>query len=163
MATDTPGYDDQDQAELFDEENLDASETGGPGPEYRTFEENPDVLDVITAVGDARQSDLLDEADFNLDAIDDEDLEDGDPEAGDLDLAPDADAYDETDEEDAPDLDAADGVTRPRRSDVGLKYEPDVDRATGAQASAAHFESRGELSEADLTELGYANKPKDKR
>ena len=42
---------DIDQSEAFDEDNSDASETGGVTNEFKTFEEMPDVLDVTTADG----------------------------------------------------------------------------------------------------------------
>ncbi len=155
-----PEMDDQDQSELFDEENLDASETGGPGPEYKTFEENPDVRDFTQVQGDDRDDPEMDEADFQLDAVEDEDLEDGDPEPGDGDEAPDTDSYDETDLEAQPDLDLLDGVETLPREDAPLTFIPDVAEHAHAQASAAHFESRGELDDDDVEDLGYG-KPDD--
>ena len=41
--------DPQDSAEAFDEDNLDDTETY----KFRTFEENPDLLDLTRADGDA--------------------------------------------------------------------------------------------------------------
>jgi hypothetical protein len=158
MPVDIPEMDDQDQSEIFDEENLDESETGGPGPEYRTFEETPDVLDVTQKIGDERDDPEVDEADFQLDSEDEEDLEEGLDETGDGDEAPDADAYDETDLETQPDLDLQDGMTRPVRRDTPLQFVPDVEALRGAQGSAAHFESRRELDNSDLEELGYRDK-----
>ena len=158
MPADIPEMDDQDQSEIFDEDNLDENETGGAGPEYRTFEETPDLLDVTRRQGDDRDDPELDEADFQLDAEDDEDLEGGLPEDEDGDEAPDTDAYDESDLETEPNLDLLDGVTRPVRRDTPLQFVPDVEALKGAQGSAAHFESRRELDNADLEELGYREK-----
>ena len=158
MAADIPEMDDQDQPEIFDEDNLDENQTGGPGPEYRTFEETPDVLDVTRAQGDDRDDPEVDEADFQLDSEDDEDLEEGLEETGDGDEAPDTDAYDETDLETQPNLDLLDGVTQPVRRDTPLQFVPDVEALEGAQGSAAHFESRAELDDQDLEELGYRDK-----
>ncbi|HEY3811799.1 MAG TPA: hypothetical protein VGL66_01120 [Caulobacteraceae bacterium] len=159
MPVDIPEMDDQDQSEIFDEDNLDESETGGPGPEYRTFEETPDVLDVTRRQGDDRDDPEMDEADFQLEAETDEDLEEGLYEKGDDgDEAPDTDAYDETDLETPPNLDLLDGVTRPVRRDTPLQFVPDVEALKGAQGSAAHFESRRELDDQDLEELGYRDK-----
>jgi hypothetical protein len=156
MAPEIPEMDDQDQSELFDEDNLDESETGGPGPEYRTFEETPDVLDLTQKLGDGRDDPEIDEADYQAGEEDDEDLEAGLFERGDGDLPPDHDAYDETDEETPPDLDALEGVTRQQPRDVRLQFVPDVEARAHAQSSAAHFESRRELDEKDLEELDYA-------
>jgi hypothetical protein len=161
MAPEVPEMDDQDQSELFDEDNLDASETGGPGPEYKTFEETPDVFDFTQRQGDDRDDPEMDEADFQLEAVEDEDLEDGDPEFGDGDLAPDTDVYDETDLEVQPDLDLLDGAEFQPREDTPLTFVGDVDKRAHAQASAAHFESRGELDDDDVEALGYG-KPDDK-
>jgi hypothetical protein len=158
MPAEIPEMDDQDQSEIFDEDNLDETETGGAGPEYRTFEETPDVLDVTRKQGDDRDDPEVDEADFQLDSEDEEDLEEGLPERGDGDEAPDEDAYDESDLETQPSLDLLDGVTRPVRRDTPLQFVPDVEALKGAQGSAAHFESRRELDDADLEELGYRDK-----
>ena len=144
MPAELPEMDDQDQSEIFDEGNLDENETGGAGPEYRTFEETPDLLDVTRRQGDGRDDPEMDEADFRLDAEDDDEDE-----------APDTDAYDETDLETQPNLDLLDGITQPVRHDAPLQFVPDVEALKGAQGSAAHFESRRELDDEDLEELGY--------
>src|ERR1700744_4360128 len=110
MPVDIPEMDDQDQSEIFDEDNLDENETGGPGPEYRTFEETPDLLDLTQKLGDEGDDPQGGEADFQLDSEDDEDLEEGLYETGDGDERPDTDAYDESDLETQPRLDLRDGV-----------------------------------------------------
>jgi hypothetical protein len=160
MPPDPPEPDDQDLAEVFDEDNLDETETGGPGPEYRTFEETPDLFDVTRRQGDDRDDPEMDEADFDLALVEDDDLEAGEPEPGDGDLPPDHDAYDETDEETPPDLDLFEGVTAPVRKDVGLQYIDDIEKRAHAQGSASHFETRrGVLDDAALEELGYRTRP----
>ncbi|MBC6980593.1 hypothetical protein [Caulobacter sp. 17J80-11] len=146
---DTYDYDDQDQSEVFDEDNTEIDPNAVGGAEFKTFEEMPDVYDATQAVGDARDVDELDEADFSEDAVDDEDLEEEDEVVDD-------DVYDETDEEDVVDLDDVDGVDEADPNDVELEFTPDVDGRHGAQASAAHFESRGELDTEALEDLGYA-------
>ena len=156
---DIPEMDEQDQSEIFDEDNLDENETGGIGPEYRTFEETPDLLDLTRKIGDDRDDPEMDEADFQLDAEDEEDLEEGLPEFGDGDEGPDRDPYDESDLETQPRLDLLDGITQPIRHDAPLQFVPDVEALRGAQGSAAHFESRSELNDEDLEELGYRDKP----
>lgn len=153
MPTDAYEPDSQDQAEVFDEDNFDPEEAGGPGAEFRTFEEIPDVYDVTTRVGDARDSQALDGADFDPEAIDDEDLEDEDEVVDD-------DVYDETDQEDLADPDAEDRVSAGPAQDTPLVYEADVQGLQGAQGSAAHFESRGELDQNQVDALGYG-KPKE--
>ena len=52
MASDLPDYDEQDQAEAFDEDVI-GDEGVGPSPDMRVFEELPDVYDVTRALGDA--------------------------------------------------------------------------------------------------------------
>jgi hypothetical protein len=145
MASDTYETDDQDQSEVFDEDNTD-----GDAAEFKTFEELPDLLDVTSAQGDAVDSEELDEADFDEDAIEDDEFEDDDEVVA-------TDGYEETDEEDD-DLDDADGVTARSSDEAPLIYVGDVDGRRGAQASAAHFESRGELNDSDLEDLGYQDK-----
>ena len=147
--SDTYEFDDQDQSEVFDEDNTEGQPADGREVEFKTFEELPDVFDVTRADGDARDRDELDAADFDEDAIDDEDLEEEDEVIDD-------DVYDETDEEDVTDLDAAHGVSAGASDEVELVFQGDVDDRRGAQASAAHFESRGELDQDEVEDLGYA-------
>jgi len=67
------GYDDQDNAETFDEANLDDREQIG---EMRTFEEMPDLFDATRAYGDRDDDEgrSLDAADFDEDEFDDDSL-----------------------------------------------------------------------------------------
>ena len=85
------GYDDQDNAETFDEANLDDREQVG---EMRTFEEMPDLFDATRAYGDRDDDEgrSMDAADFDDDKeeFDDDQVEpdsiDGLDEVADADL-----------------------------------------------------------------------------
>ena len=131
---------DIDQSEAFDEDNNDASETGGVTNEFKTFEEMPDVLDVTTADGDA------DEEDF------DEDDQDLDDELGADGVEPDADAQYGADGARINELDL--GADEPGEGEVELVYSGLMEDARGAQASAAHWEAKT-LSDDDIADLGY--------
>jgi len=93
MTAQTPELEGQDQAEVFDEDNLNLDEAGARPTEMRTFEELPDVLDVTAAAGDADEdearigeelddSDIIElEADAELADAEDDDLAGRMPEA----------------------------------------------------------------------------------
>lgn len=133
-----PGMDDQDQSEVFDEDNSDASETGGVTSEFRTFEELPEVLDVTSADGDA---DDFDEDDQEIDdALGAEGVE------------PDADGQYGADGARLTELDL--GADAPGEGEVELVYSGLLEDARGAQASAAHWEAK-RLSDDDIEDLGY--------
>lgn len=136
MVADPRNYDPQDNAEAFDEDNLDDDDTGPNAHEFKTFEELPEVLDDTRRAGDAEDGRAYDEAEFSDDLIDDEDLEDDELAAASADS-------DDDDEEEFED------------DEIELEFTPDVERLRGAQGSAAHFETRRELSETDLEALGY--------
>ena len=140
MANPDTDIDAQDNAEAFDEDNLGPSEVN----EYRTFEENPDLLDLTQAEGDEDE----DEDDLSADSVGDDDLEEEVERVR-------ADAYNETDVDDAVDLDALDHVDEQAGDEAPLVYVGDVENLKGAQSSAAHFESRGELADDDVEALGY--------
>ncbi len=143
-------YDEQDQAEMFDED-ISGDEGFGPAPEMRTFEEMPDVYDVTTAIGDGGREDIaLDEDEFEDGVLDDDDLEEDLYET--VDEMVDGDDLDSTDDDDLDDLD---GVTALASDEVELEYQGDLEDRRGAQASAAHFESRGELDQDEVDDLGY--------
>jgi len=137
MVADPTEYDAQDAAEAFDEDNLDPDDTGPDAHEMKTFEELPEVLDVTTRQGDDADGRAYDEAEFKDGLIDDDDLED-DP----LAATAGEDAYGDDESASADD-------------EIELEFTPDVERMRGAQGSAAHFETRAELSDADLEKLGY--------
>lgn len=145
MAIETPGYDEQDQAEIFDEENLDGTEGLH---EASTFEDIPDVYDATQRLGDAEDLAELDAADFDEDLLDDADLEEEDEVVSE-------DVYDETDEEDVIDHDSMDKVSADAWDEVVLEYQPDVDSRRGARGGAGGYEARGQLDDDDLEELGY--------
>jgi hypothetical protein len=145
MAVEFAGLEEQDQAELFDEDNVEGVDSLQEGS---TFEEIPDVYDATARVGDAQDLGELDAADFAADLIDDEDLEEEDEVVDD-------DVYDETDEEDVADPDIFDRVAAHSRDEVDLEYQPDVDGRRGARGGAGGYEARGELDDDDVEELGY--------
>ena len=49
--------DEQDQSEVFDEENFEAADPGFDFGDMKTFEENPEVLDLTARLGDADDDD----------------------------------------------------------------------------------------------------------
>lgn len=171
MASDLPEYDEQDQAEVFDEDVL-GDEGVGPSADMRVFEELPDVYDVTHALGDA-------DVDDTQTARDADELEEDDLESISDDLAYDEDAEDDTltdDLEDEPedtnlygdeeeeDLDTADGINSLAADEAGLEYVENLDDTTSnAGRAARHLESRGELSNADLEELGYREEGEDEK
>ncbi|WGM30622.1 hypothetical protein [Brevundimonas sp. NIBR11] len=138
---------DIDQSEAFDEDNNDASETGGVTNEFKTFEEMPDVLDVTTADGDA------DEDEFDED---DQDLDDTLSADG---VEPDADALYGADGARINELDL--GADEPGEGEVELVYSGLMEDARGAQASAAHWEAKT-LSDDDIEDLGYGPEGEEK-
>ena len=143
MADPNSDIDPQDAAEVFDEDNLDDTETYT----FRTFEENPDLLDLTRAEGDADDDD---DGDAEFLALEDEDLEEELQRVR-------TDGYDESDVGDVTDLDARDGVGDENADETPLIYVGDVDNLRGAQGSAAHFEPRAPLSDDDVEALGYSD------
>lgn len=143
MADPDSDIDPQDAAEAFDEDNLDDTETYT----FKTFEENPDLLDLTRAEGDGDEED----EDEEFLALEDEDLEDEEDERVRT------DGYDESDLDDVTDRDARDGVDDEEAEDSPLVFVGDVDNLRGAQGSAAHFEPRAPLSDDDVEALGYAD------
>lgn len=128
--------DEQDQAEVFDETHLDDEGDGGVLPD----EADP-VLDVTQADGDADAEDF-DEDDIDLDA---QLALDGIEAEADALLGMDGLRQNQTDAE-------SDGGRGP--GEVELVYAGLMENARGAQASAAHWESR-RLSDDDIADLGY--------
>jgi hypothetical protein len=128
--------DDQDQSETFDETHLDDE-----GDAEFLLDEADDVLDVTQAAGDADE-DAFDEDDLDLD---DQLALDGVEAEADALLGVDAPRLSEIDSESAG-LQASD--------EVELVYAGLLDNEKGAQASAAHWESK-RLSDDDIEDLGY--------
>ncbi len=149
MAVDTAdvGFDEQDQAETFDETHLDDD------AEFVTLEEMPDVYDATQALGDSRDLQALDADELDPEALDDEDLEDDEDVDDDLrDALEDEQEDDDIDEDD---LDSDDGVDRLKLDEVELQAVADVDPETDPDdEDEAAYES-DTLSDADLEDLGY--------
>ncbi|HEY0051802.1 MAG TPA: hypothetical protein VGB49_00155 [Caulobacteraceae bacterium] len=138
--SDTGYNDEQDQAYAFDEDNVDGDDV--VSNEMKTFEELPELLDLTRADGDGEDDDfdpdevlasdgVLAEADSNY-LGDEPEATDGDGEGSDP---------------------AAHGTN----DEVELTFVGSPENVRGAQSSAAHFESRGELSDDDVESLGYGS------
>lgn len=152
---DTPDRDEQDEAEVFDESKIDDN------AEFVTFEEMPDVYDATTALGDARDVRALDAGELDPEALDDEDLEADE----DLDDALDDDLEDqeEDDEVDEEGADDEDGVDLIQWDEASVEVVADVDEATDIDEDEADgFESET-LSDDDLQEPGYEERPAARR
>lgn len=150
--SDTYGYDEQDQSEAFDEDMTDDVDHGPNQHEMKTFEEMPEVFDATSARGDAVDDDARDAGDFADGDLDDDDLEEDAYET-----APELTDGDDLDATDDDDLDDLDGVSAAPGDEVELVYAGDLLDARGARASAAPFESRGELDQDDVDDLGYGD------
>jgi len=145
----------QDSAEALDETVLDENEELG---EMRTFEELPELLDVTRADGDRDDDEGLsmDAAEFDEDAIDDDDAEEDNEldyrastqeREDDIDGLGDEDSYNE----DAMDL---------ASSIEGLDEEvADADLVSGGEDDVSNFQSRN-LSDDDLERMGYSENRK---
>jgi hypothetical protein len=159
---DTPDYDEQDVAEVFDEDNTNPDEARSGGEDAEQFEDLVDVFDVTSKIGDADD----DEAEIGED-LDDEDIvgeaeNDDDADAEDDDLRGrlgDADRLEDPDDDNERGADEAnriDGHDDSAASDeVELTYAGDLNDVAGAEGSAADMESEGELDDDDLRELDY--------
>jgi hypothetical protein len=159
---DTPDYDEQDVAEVFDEDNTnEESQRYAPKEDAEQFEDIPDVYDVTTRVGDRDDDDGeigedMDDEDIVQSAVDDDDddLEDDDIKALHGEGFGAEDPADENDlGPDDPDL--VDGIDEEAPDEVELTYAGDLNDVDGAEGSAADMESEGELSDDDLRELDY--------
>ncbi|MBA4014433.1 MAG: hypothetical protein C0481_21465 [Phenylobacterium sp.] len=140
------GYDDQDNAETFDEANLDDREQIG---EMRTFEEMPDLFDATRAYGDRDDDEgrSLDAADFDENEFDDDSLEEDDE----LDYRASADDFDEDDDEFDDDEVEPDSIE-------GLDEVADADLVAGGEDDFTNFQSKA-LSDEDLRRMGYVAGP----
>ena len=152
--------DEQDQAEAFDEDNFNLDGSGDDSGEFKTFEELPDVFDVTRALGDADVDEALVAED--ADEIEDEELDDleleYDDEAEDDRLSEDVEDEPEDNEtyDDEEDNDEVDGLVAQAPDEAEVEYVENLDdTSSNAGRAARHLESRGELSNEDLEELGY--------
>lgn len=155
--------DDQDQSEAFDETMTfgeDAADRGGdsplgPGEEARTFEEMPDVLDLMQKAGDRDEDEAvaLDADEFDPAAIDDGDLEEDDE----LDYR----ASDEEHEDDIDGLGAEAGSEGIDEDAIepdeieGLEEVLDADAVSGGEDDFTNFQSKN-VSDEDLKRMGYS-------
>jgi len=157
--SDLPDFDEQDQAEVFDEDNYSLDGAGDASADMKTLEELPDVYDVTRALGDSDVDDAL--AAEDADEIEDDELDslelEYDDEAEDDRLSDDVEDEPEDNEVfDVEDLDDTDGVDEQEPDEAELEYVEDLDETrSNAGRAARHLESRGELSNEDLEELGY--------
>jgi hypothetical protein len=147
--------DPQDNAEAFDEDNLDLREERN---EMRTFEELPDLLDLTQAVGDRDDDEglALDADEFDEDAIDDDDLE----EDNELDYH----ACTEEHEDDLDGLGPEDGYDEDRlagRNNIeGLDEEVgDADTVEGGEDDITDFQAKT-VGDSDLEAMGYSENRK---
>lgn len=147
------GGDEQDQAEVFDEDNLEAGGAGSARADRRKLDELPDVLDVTAAVGDA---------DDDAAAIA-EDLDDAEV----IDLESDAGLADPEDDELAGRMPEAlqgenasryDGpaVLRQAPDEAPVLYAGELDNVSRDDADAAALEA-DVLADDDIADLGYAD------
>jgi hypothetical protein len=148
---DTPDRDEQDEAEVFDESKVDDK------AEFKTFEEMPDVFDATTALGDAREMRAQDADELDPDALDEEDLEDDE----DVDDALDDDFEDEEEDDDLgdEDPDEEDAVDRLARDEANVEAMGDIDDAGDLEDAEADAFEADMLSDADLQDLGYEERP----
>jgi hypothetical protein len=171
MASDIDGgWDDQDQSEVFDEDNQNADETGGPGNEMRTFEELPDVLDMTSAVGDADDDaaliaeELDDEeiialesdaelADFEDGALDDDSLDVMDAEEVYLSEEARMDIRDEVDAVEGEDSEFS--MSEGSADEVELEYAGDLENASVREGRRVAALEAARLDDDDLDDLGY--------
>ena len=133
MAVDTAdvGFDEQDQAETFDETNLDDD------AEFVTLEEMPDVYDATQALGDSRDVQALDADELDPAALDDEDLDQEDGvtrlELDEVELQAVADVDTETDPDDENEAAyESETLSDDDLKDLGYRAEDDKGKPGGA-------------------------------
>lgn len=132
--------DDQEQSETFDETHLDDEGDGD-----LLLDEAAQVLDVTQMDGDADEDDF-DEDDID---IDDQLALDGIEREADALLGVDGETVSQSD---------ADSNGLAAEGEVELVYSGLMENERGAQASAAHWESR-RLDDDDIEQLGYGAEP----
>lgn len=139
----------QDNAETFDEDNLDQVEERS---EMRTFEELPDLLDVTQAEGDRDDDEgvALEADEFSEDAFGDADVQEG----HELDFrAATQEHQDDLDGQGPEDAFPEDRVAR--RDIQGLNQVADADMVEGGEDDVTDFQA-SDLSDADLQSMGYS-------
>lgn len=157
-------FDPQDQAEVFDESNtvgdegslsLDADAPLSPGEHTRSFEELPDVLDMMQKAGDRDDDEALalDADEFDEDAVGDEDLEEDDE----LEYrASDAEHEDDLDGlgPEAGSMGIDEGAIEADEIE-GLEEVLDADAVSGGEDDFTNFQSKT-VSDDDLKRMGYS-------
>jgi len=139
-------FDDQDRAEVLDETNFDDD---GLSIELRTFEELPDVYDATQAEGDADDDEAREAADFDEDAIGDDDLEE-EEDLVELLSVDESDLTDESDDFDEDGLDEDDNIE-------GLEVVAEgAEEVSGGEDDFTNFQSK-RVGDADLQRMGYAD------
>lgn len=139
--------DEQDQSEVFDEDNLDAADDGSASNEFKTLEDIPEVFDVTSAVGDAGEDEDQDDEEFDQMNLAGERAADG--------AEPEADERYGIDRSKVSSFDTESDGGR-ANDEVELVYTGLMRNVKGAQASAAHWESR-RLADDDIEDLGYSD------
>ena len=166
MAIDVPdvGFDEQDVAETFDEENTNLEAdlySGRENPEV--LEELPEVYDSTTAVGDEDDDAALIGDDLDDDEIvdlergsdqDDADLEDDDISAREPEKYRREESLLDEAEVGDQDLGAVDGADDLESNEVELEYAGDLNDLEGAESAAQNLES-SRLSDSQLRDLDY--------
>jgi hypothetical protein len=138
----------QDLAEVFDETHLNEDKD-----EFATLDEADDVFDSTEAEGDADDDQALDEADFNLEAVDDDAIENDE-------LEDQPDLFQPEDNGLEGDDEAAAVEERLSADDIeGLDQVGDADLVEGGEDDFTNFQSRN-LSDEEIDKLGYATKAK---
>lgn len=137
-----------DMAEVFDETHLNED------ADFATLEDLPDVYDATQALGDSRDDDALDAADYDPEDLDDEALENDEDIDDSLDDALESRAEDdETEDEDDPDDE--DGVDELQWDEAQVMAVADVDPMTDPDDEDADEYEAEDLSDTDLQDLGY--------
>ena len=170
------GWDEQDGAEVFDEDNQNLDNGG----DMRTLEELPDVLDVTHAAGDDDDDEALigeeldddeiieleadaAEADFEDDdlagrmpeALDDDEVEEGAIEE--VRFAEEARFDVRDDDEYVRDDRASERAMSRANNDVDLEFSGDLDNLGAADDEGAAEMESDTLSDEDVDRLGYGN------
>jgi hypothetical protein len=160
-------YDPQDEAEVFDETHgIDEDPTGAWADDVDDDPDGlPDVYDVTSALGDAeddddRPLDDYDEDDLDALELDEEEEADYDASAG-----LDDDLEDEPEDDERSGLDRLIDRTAEHAAPIepALAYVGDLDAITNPRDDDVEkYETTRELSDEQLADLGYLDRPKDK-
>ena len=159
-------FDEQDQAEIFDEDNTNLDDRPAGAEDAEQLEDLVDVFDATSAVGDTDDDEAVIGEDLDDDEIvalarddddDDDDIEDDDLRRRDA-----VAFHQEDDLDDVTDPDSARALRMDRQGpdEVPLEYVGGLEDLEGAHSAAQRYESRT-LSDQDLRELHYNDDPED--